>query len=59
MHDNMGMIMTSEVVEAVRGQKHHISTHTQRSVHPTVPVLPTKDSKNETSYDFQPPYLEF
>jgi hypothetical protein len=29
LHDNMGMIiLTSEVVEAVIGQKHHISAHT-------------------------------
>ena len=57
--------LTSKVVEAVRGQKHHISAHTlalltQRSVHPTVPVLLTKDSpRNKISYDSQPPYLEF
>ena len=53
------IILTSEVVEAVRGQKHHISAHTlatQCSVHPTAPVLLTKDSiRNEISYEFQPP----
>ena len=37
-------LATSEVVETVTGQKHHISTHTlARSVHPTAPVLFTKD----------------
>ena len=52
-----GSFLTSEVVEAVRGQK-YISTHAliQRSVHPTAPVLLTKDLiGNEISYDFQPP----
>ena len=45
----------------------HFGTSTQRSVHPTVPVLLTKRNKkqskcspiNEISYSFQPPYLEF
>ena len=37
--------LTSEVVEAARGARHHILTHTltQRSVHPTAPVLLTKN----------------
>ena len=52
--------LTSEVLEAVRGQKHHLGAHfgtlTQRSVHLTAPVLLTKDSRNEISYDFQPPF---
>ena len=54
--------LTSEIVEAVRGQKHHISAHTlalltQRSVHPTVPLLLTKDSpRNEINYDSQLPF---
>ena len=36
--------LISEFVEAVRGQKHHITTQTlaQRSDHPTAPVLLTK-----------------
>ena len=54
--------LTSKVVEAVKGKKHHISAHTltQLSAHPSMPVLLTKDLKrNEISYDFQPPYLEF
>ena len=38
-------------MDAVRDQKSHISTHTQFSVHPTAPVLLTKDSRNEISYD--------
>ena len=47
--DNMGIIiLTSEDVEAVRGQKYHVSAHfgtlTQCSIHPRVPVLLTKDS---------------
>ena len=37
----------------------HFGTLTQCSVHPKAPVLLTKDSRNEISYDFQPPYLEF
>ena len=50
----MGMIIFDlEVVEAVRGQKHHISTHTLAL---NVPVLLTKDSRNEISYHFQPPF---
>ena len=60
LRDNMGMIiLTFEVVEAVKGQKHHISVHTltQHSVHPTAPLLLTKDSpRNEISYDLQPPF---
>ena len=56
--------LTSEVVEAVRGQKHHryldayFGTLTQRSVHPTAPVLLTKDSRNELwlSASIQPPF---
>ena len=50
--------MTSEVVEAVRGQK-HILAHTlaQRLVHPTAPVLLSKDTpRNEISYNSQPPF---
>ena len=35
----------------------HFGTLTQNSVHPTVPVLLTKDSRNEISYNFQPPYI--
>ena len=31
----------------------------QTLTHSTAPVLLTKDSRNEISYDFQPPYLEF
>ena len=56
------IFLTSDVVEADRGQKHHISVHnlgtlTQRSVHPSVPVLFTKDlPSNEISYDFQPSF---
>ena len=52
-------------VEAVRGQKHHISAHTlafgepgtltQCSVHPSAPVL----LNNIICYDSQPPYLGF
>ena len=47
LRDNMGM--TSEVVEAVRGQKisylgAHFGTLIQRLVHPTAPLLLTKDS---------------
>ena len=45
--DNMDMIiLTSNVVDAVRGQRHHwlADTLTQCSVHPSVPVLLTKDS---------------
>ena len=43
----VGSSFTSKVVEAVRGQKHHILAHTlalltQRSGHPTAPVLLTK-----------------
>ena len=40
--------LNSEVVEAVRCQKRtaHFGTLTQRSVHPTVPVLPTKRSRS-------------
>jgi hypothetical protein len=54
--------LISEVVEVVRGQN-IISRRTfwqliQHSVHSTVPVLLTKDSRNEISYDFQPPYIE-
>ena len=44
----------------VRGQKHHMHTLallTQRSVHPSAPVLFTKDlPRNEINYDFQPPF---
>ena len=29
------------------------------SVHLTAPALLTKDSRNEISHNFQPPYLEF
>ena len=50
--------LTTEVVEADGGHKHHISAHTltQHLVHPSVPVLLTKDlPRNEISYDFQPP----
>ena len=58
LRDNMGIIIFDLWnVEAVRGQKHHISPHTQCSVHPKVPVLLTKDSiRNEISYNFQPPF---
>ena len=54
--------LTSEVVEAFRGQKHYISMHTlaqrltQHSVHPTAPVLLSKDSRNEIIFDFQSPF---
>ena len=49
--------LTSEVVEAVRGQTHHILMHTLALWHfPTAPVLLTKDTRNEISYDFQPPF---
>ena len=35
-------------------------TYVQRSVHPSAPVLLTKDSpRNLISYDSQPPYLKF
>ena len=50
------------VMEAGRGQKDyreiaHFGTLTQRSIHPTVPVLLTKDSpRNEIRYDSQPPF---
>ena len=38
----------------------HFCTLTLRLVHPTVPILLTKDStRNEISYDSQPPYVEF
>ena len=30
--------------------------HFNFAVHPTAPVLLTKDSRNEISYDFQPPF---
>ena len=47
LDDNIGM--TSEVVEAVRGQKTsylgaHFGTLTQCLVHPSAPLLLTKDS---------------
>ena len=35
---------------------HTLALLTQRSVHPTALVLFTKDSRNEISYDFQPPF---
>ena len=65
LHDNMGMIIfdlcgcggckrpKTSYLEA------HFGTLTQCLIHPTAPVLLTKDSRNEFSYDFQPPYLEF
>ena len=37
--------LTSEVLEAVRGQKHHIFKHTFGSVHRIAPVLLTKDQE--------------
>ena len=44
------LFLTSEVVEAVRGHKHH--TLTQPLVHPSAPVLLTKYSpRNLISYD--------
>ena len=56
--------LNSEVVEAVRCQMSYLGAHfgtlTQQSVYPIVPVLLTKDSpRNEISYDFHLPYLEF
>jgi hypothetical protein len=50
--------LTSEVVEADRGQKHHcIGTLNQHLAYPSAPVLLTKDlPRNEISYDFQPPF---
>ena len=53
--------LTSEVVEADRGQISYFSAHfgtlTQRSVHHLVPVLLTKYlPRNEISYDSQPPF---
>ena len=37
----------------------HFGSLTQCSVHPTGPVLLTEVSRNEISYEFQPPYLKF
>ena len=47
--------ISSDVVEAVRGQK-HLDTLTHRLVHLSVPVLLTKDLPSFISYDSQPPF---
>ena len=53
--------LTSEVMEAVRGQKHYILAHTLALI-TNVRFIPQRQfclPRNEISNNFQPPYLEF
>ena len=63
LHDNMGMIIFDlcGFGGCKRPKTSYLDTHfgtlTQRLVHPTAPVLLTKDSpRNEIHYAFQPPF---